>query len=155
MASQVISFHYTLTSRAGEQLDFSRGQEPFSFLTEKKQIIPGLEKELLGMKPGDKRQIAVAAKEAYGSRRDELVVRVPREKLPGSEVKVGDRFRGGPEDDAPVFRVSEISESEATLDANHPLAGVDLVFDVEIVATRAATPEEIQHGHAHDGHGHH
>jgi FKBP-type peptidyl-prolyl cis-trans isomerase SlyD len=153
---QVISFHYTLTSTEGEVLDSSTGKPAFSFLTGSRQIIPGLEKEMILLKKGDKKKISVVAAEAYGQQNPELVVKVSPKDLPAQNIQVGDRFKGGAEEHAPIFRVIEITDQEITLDANHPMAGKDLHFDVEITDVRDASEEELQHGHAHDPHsGHH
>lgn len=154
---KVISFHYTLTDSAGKTLDTSAGGDPFSFMEGVSQIIPGLEREVLDLAAGTKKKIAVAAADAYGLKNDSLVVTVPKSQLPsgGAEIAIGDRFKGGQEDHAPIFTVTRVTESDVTLDGNHPLAGVDLVFDIEITDVRAATEEEIAHGHAHGPHGHH
>jgi FKBP-type peptidyl-prolyl cis-trans isomerase SlyD len=118
------------------------------------QIIPGLERQIVSLKQGDKKKIEVPAIEAYGVRDKTKIIRVPLEQLPSKTVKVGDRFSGGQDAHAPVFVVTEVSATEATLDCNHPLAGVDLTFDVEVTSAREATAEEITHGHAHGEHGH-
>jgi FKBP-type peptidyl-prolyl cis-trans isomerase SlyD len=118
-------------------------------------IIPGLEKELKSMNTGDKKKVKVPAKEAYGEKRSDLVLQVPKSQFPADvTLKVGDRFKAGPDDHSPIFVVLNIGE-EITLDGNHPLAGKDLNFDVEITEARAATKEELDHGHAHGGDGHH
>jgi FKBP-type peptidyl-prolyl cis-trans isomerase SlyD len=98
----------------------------------------------------------VAAADAYGEVNLSLIVRVPKDKLPVQEIHVGDRFRGGPDQHSPIFMVTEILANEVVLDGNHPLAGQDLQFDVEITGMRSATEEEKSHGHAHgpEGHGH-
>lgn len=156
--TRVITFHYTLTDAAGKTLDSSAGGEPFSFMEGASQIIPGLEREVLGLDPGTKKKIPVAAADAYGQKNDSLIVTVPKSQLPkGDDILLGDRFKGGQEDSAPIYTVTKITDSDVELDGNHPLAGVDLVFDIEITAVRQATEEELAHGHAHgpEGHGHH
>ncbi|MBU3759792.1 MAG: peptidylprolyl isomerase [Candidatus Omnitrophica bacterium] len=156
---RVISFHYTLTDSSGKRLDSSAGGEPFSFMEGVMQIVPGLERELTALEPGTKKRIPVAAQDAYGVKKDDLIVTVAKSQMPsgGSDISIGDRFKGGAEDHAPIFTVTHLTDTDVTLDANHPLAGVDLVFDVEITGIRPATDEEIAHGHAHgpEGHGHH
>ncbi len=156
--ARVISFHYILTDGEGRTLDSSKGGEAFSFMEGARQIIPGLEREVLELAPGTKKKISVAAQDAYGVKQEGLVVTVAKNQLPaGQDIQVGDRFRGGAEEDAPIYTVTEVQGEEVTLDANHPLAGLDLVFDIEITNVREATDEEKAHGHAHgpDGHGHH
>ncbi len=154
MKKRVVSFHYTLTDADGKMLDSSSGREPLTYMEGVGQIIPGLEKELANLKKGDKRKISVAAAEAYGLRDEAKIIKVPRETLPAQGIKVGDRFTGGDDPHAPIFVVIESSETEVTLDANHPLASVDLTFDIELTDFREATAEEISHGHAHGEHGH-
>jgi FKBP-type peptidyl-prolyl cis-trans isomerase SlyD len=156
--TRVISFHYTLTNKAGEVIDTSRDQqEPFSYLEGKSQIIPGLEKVLALLSVGDTKKIEVAAAEAYGMPDAQLIVEVPRDKLPGNqEINVGDQFQAsGPQGEMLLFRVLELNGDQVKLDGNHPLAGEDLVFDVEIMKIRDATATELAHGHAHHGDGHH
>lgn len=157
MAAQVTAFHYTLKNKQGQTLDSSEGQEPLAFIQGSGQIIPGLERRMEGLKAGDKKTFVIPPAEAYGERNEDWVVTAKRSELPGS-AKVGDRFRGGEEEDAPIFAVMAIEGDEVRLDANHPLAGVELHFDISVTETRPATAEEIAHGHVHDsrsGHGHH
>ena len=123
MPARVISFHYTLTDPDGKQLDSSQGRPPMSFLEGVGQIIPGLESALGKMSPGDKQQVKVAAKDAYGDRNEEHVAKVPIDKLPTREVKVGDRFQIGEKDHSSVVTVTGVDEDTVTLDGNHPLAG--------------------------------
>lgn len=155
MTKKVISFHYTLTDPAGKTLDSSAGGEPLTFLEGVGQIIPGLESELGKMKVGDKKKVSVKAANAYGDPDPQNVIEVPREKMPGQKITVGDRFRAGQGGNAPVVTVTKVTDSHVTLDGNHPLAGVDLTFDVEITEIRDATKEELDHGHAHGAAGHH
>jgi FKBP-type peptidyl-prolyl cis-trans isomerase SlyD len=149
MPARVISFHYTLTDPDGKQLDSSQGRKPMSFLEGVGQIIPGLESALGKMSVGDTQQVQVAAKDAYGDREEDRVFRVPIDKMPTREVKVGERFRAGDEERTAVVTVTEVEEDTVTLDGNHPLAGVDLTFDVEVTEIRDATEEELSHGHVH------
>ena len=155
MGARVISFHYTLTDPDGNQLDSSQGSDPLSFLEGGGQIIPGLEQALGKLESGAKTQVQVAAKDAYGEHSAENVIEVSRDKLPAEEVKVGDQFRAGEDARSPIVTVTAVSDQSVTLDGNHPLAGVDLTFDVEITEIRDATDEEISHGHAHGPGGHH
>lgn len=156
MSQRVISFHYTLTDPAGRILDSSEGLEPLTFLQGVGQIIPGLENVLVKLKVGDKQRIIVKAADAYGEMDPNLILQVPRVRLPERDLKLGDRFRAGQGPQAPVVVVTQITDTMVTLDANHPLAGLDLAFDIEIIGIREATPEEIAHGHTHDArdHGH-
>ena len=155
MNAKVISFHYTLTDHAGTTLDSSAGSEPLAFLVGSGQIIPGLETHLLTMKVGDKRRVLVPAKDAYGDKDPANTTEVPLDQMPAKNIQVGDRFRAGTDHHAPVVLVTKVTDTHVTLDANHPLAGKDLTFDVEITEIRDATPEESSHGHVHGPGGHH
>jgi FKBP-type peptidyl-prolyl cis-trans isomerase SlyD len=151
---RVVSFHYTLKNKNGETLDSSAGEEPLSYLENSGHIIPGLESELKKMQAGDKKLIQIAAKDAYGERRDDLIVDAQKTQFPPEATpKKGDQFRAGP--NSPVFTVLDVTDTIVKLDGNHPLAGEDLSFDVEIVEIRDATDEEVAHGHVHGAHGHH
>jgi FKBP-type peptidyl-prolyl cis-trans isomerase SlyD len=155
MSKNVISFHYTLTDQSGKTLDASADGEPLTFLEGSGQIIPGLEAEILTMKVGDKKHVTVKARDAYGAHDPANVMEVPLDKMPTKGIKVGDRFRAGKSSDAPVVTVTKVTETHVTLDGNHPLAGMDLTFDVEITQVRGATEDELAHGHVHGDGGHH
>lgn len=148
---RIVTIHYHLTDSSGQTIDSSEGRGEFAYLEGAGQIIPGLEKALSTLAAGDERRVQLSAAEAYGERRPELVLTVPKTKLPQADVKVGDRFRGGPDEHAPVFTVIEVADDSVKLDGNHPLAGVDLTFQVRVVSMRPASAQEIQHGHSHDG----
>jgi len=152
MSHKVIAFHYKLTDTHGKALDASDAGEPLAFMTGAGQIIPGLEKILVLMNKGDKRRIEVEAKDAYGERDLGRIVNIQRSQLPEGEVKVGDMFHGP---NGEVVTVTAVALDSVTLDANHPLAGQNLIFDVEIATVRDATKEEVAHGHAHGEDGHH
>ncbi len=114
------------------------------FLEGSGQIIDGLEEPLLQMAAGEKRDVVVPPERAYGRREAELVQQVPRANLPVGDLQVGDQFQTGPDRSAPVVTVVAIEGDQVMLDANHPLAGQVLHFEVELVAVRAATPAELQ-----------
>lgn len=154
--SRVVTFHYTLRDPAGLVLDTSAGGEPVTYLEGAGQIIDGLEEQLRGAAAGTKSRVQVPAARAYGERDPAQQQRVKRALLPVTgELQVGDTFQAGADRGAPVVKVLAIEGDDVLLDANHPLAGVDLTFDVEITGVRSATPEEIRHGHAHGPGGHH
>ena len=144
MTPNIISFHYTLTNPAGATLDSSVGREPLTFMTGSGQIIPGLESQLEALKIGDKQRLSVAAKDAYGEPDPLRIFDVPREKFPEKSVKIGDQFRLGNDHQATVATVVSVTDALVRIDTNHPLAGVDLTFAVELIAKRAATPEELE-----------
>jgi len=143
-APRHLTFHYTLRNRDGRILDTSRGAAPLSCLEGAGQIIEGLEDSLGRMTEGETRQVVVPPERAYGLREAELVQKVPRGHLPVDDVKVGDQFQTGPDRSAPVVTVVAVEGEVVLLDANHPLAGEELHFEVELIALRAATPEELQ-----------
>ncbi len=152
----VVSMHYTLTDDSGDVLDSSRGGEPFSYLHGHNNIIPGLEKALEGTEAGFKSKVTVAPAEGYGEKNAEAVFEAPREHFPPDmKLEIGARvYADGP--NGPItLTVVKLTESGAVLDANHPLAGKTLHFDVEITTVRSATAEELAHGHVHGEGGHH
>ena len=147
---RVVTFHYTLRDPSGRIIDTSAGSEPITYLEGAGQIIDGLDEQLRFAAAGEKAQVLVPAAKAYGEHDPAQVQRVKRGLLPvDGELKIGDQFQTGPDRYAPVVRVAAIEGDEVLLDANHPLAGVDLAFDVEVVAVRQPTPVELAHGHAH------
>lgn len=155
---RVVTFHYTLRDPAGQVLDSSAGGDPITYLEGAGQIIDGLDEQLRFAAAGDKSRVTVPAAKAYGERDPQQVQRVKRTQLPvDGEIKVGDQFQAGTDRFSPVVTVAGIEGDEVLLDGNHPLAGVDLTFDVQVVGAREATRDELAHGHAHgpDGHSGH
>jgi FKBP-type peptidyl-prolyl cis-trans isomerase SlyD len=148
-AAQVYTIHYTLKDSEGEVLESSIGDEPMSFLAGVGQVIPGLEKQLAGLKMGDKKLISVVAAEAYGEYDDDLVAQVPRAQFPKKDIEVGEQFQTDAGGGQQVVVVTELSDEFVTIDGNHPLAGEDLQFDIEVLTIRDATKDELAHGHAH------
>jgi FKBP-type peptidyl-prolyl cis-trans isomerase SlyD len=152
---KVVSFHYTLTNAQGDVLDQSQ-EHPMPYLHGAGNIIPGLEKELAGKKVGDKLTVNVPAAEAYGEYHEQLVNDVPREAFQGvDQIEPGMQFQANTPEGVQVITVKAVNGETVTVDANHPLAGQDLNFDVEIVEVREATEEESAHGHVHGVGGHH
>jgi len=151
---QVVSMKYTLTDAKGEVLDQS-SEGPLEYLHGHGNIIPGLEQALDGLKVGDTKQVHVPAAQAYGELKADLKFSVDRQAFGDTEPQTGMvvQLHGG--DQHMVARITGVAETEVHLDANHPLAGQDLNFDVEIAGIREATPEELAHGHVHGPHGHH
>lgn len=151
--------HYKLTDPQGQVLDSSHGHGPMAYLHGVGQIIPGLEKALEGKGAGEKLAVTVEPDEAYGPRDEQKVRTVMRSKFGrNARVEVGMQFQAQSPDGAHgVARVIGLEGDVVTVDANHPLAGVPLTFEVSIEAIRDATDEELEHGHAHgpDGHHHH
>ncbi len=146
----VVSIEYSLTV-GGEVVDTTEGDEPLQFLQGHQNIIPGLERELAGMKIGEKKTVTVSPEEAYGEVDPENIIEVPRSEFPeeiplepGIELEV--KNADGEELSATI---AGITQETVKLDFNHPLAGKQLTFEVEIVDLREATEEELTHGHVH------
>lgn len=148
---RVVSIDYTLRDNNGNLIDSSEGSDPLEYLHGNGNIIPGLEKELAGKKAGDKLICSIAAADAYGERDDSLIFKVNKSEFEGADVEVGMQFEAHGEDGAQIVTVVGIEGDEVTIDANHPLAGETLNFDVKVVDVREATPEELEHGHVHGG----
>jgi len=152
---QVYSFSYVLRDQSGEVLDSSGEGQSISFLEGSGMIIDGLERALRSMAVGQQRKVALSPEQSYGLRDERQVQKVNRKVLPVEDLEVGAMFQTGEDRHSPVVRVAHIDGDEVTLDANHPLAGQRLFFDVELLKKRPATPEEIAHGHVHGPGGHH
>ena len=149
------SVHYTGTfPDSGDEFDSSRGGDPLTFLVGHKGMIPGFERELMGAISGDSRTFTLEPDDAYGMPSDELVQEVPRDMFPEDmPLDLGTMLMsdGGP------FRIIAITDNTVRCDFNNPMAGKTLHFEVEVMDVRAATEDELAHGHAHgpDGHHHH
>lgn len=153
--NKVVYIHYTLTNNAGETLDSSSGGEPLAYLHGFGNIISGLEKALVGKEAGDNVNVVIDPEDAYGERSDQLIQDVPREALQNIEdLQEGMQLQAQTEQGVQVFTVTSVGVEKVTLDANHPLAGETLTFDVEITEIRDASSEELEHGHVHGAGGH-
>jgi FKBP-type peptidyl-prolyl cis-trans isomerase SlyD len=147
----VVAIHYTLTNDHGEELDSSRGSDPLTYLHGAGSLIPGLERELIGLAAGEDITVVVQPEDGYGEVMSQLIQEVPLAALSGIEgLEVGMQLQSrSPDGRVQNLVVDAIGSESATLNANHPLAGQVLHFDVRIESVRAATPEEIAHGHVH------
>ncbi|HVV49061.1 MAG TPA: peptidylprolyl isomerase [Polyangia bacterium] len=153
---KAVTIHYTVKDEAGEVLDTSRGRDPLDYLQGLGNIVPGLEKALAGKAAGDKLEVTLAPEEAYGVRDEKNVRNVPLRKLSvEGKLAPGARCRVQVPDGFQLGLVQAVRGDYATVDLNHPLAGMRLAFEVEVVAVREATPEELAHGHVHGAGGHH
>lgn len=129
-----VRVHYTGTLDGGEVFDSSRGRDPLEFTLGAGQVIPGFEEAVAGMSMGDERRVTIPSARAYGERRDDLRVTVGRSEFPeGVEPAVGQHLEMRQGEQRMVVRVAEIGDEEVVLDANHPLAGQNLTFDLELV----------------------
>jgi FKBP-type peptidyl-prolyl cis-trans isomerase SlyD len=153
---KVVLIHYTLKNDAGETLDSSSGGEPLAYLHGQGNLIPGLEKALEGKQAGDKLSVSVEPGAGYGQRDDKLVQQVPRRQFGGANVQPGMQFHAQTsQGQTRVVTVTNIAGDMVTVDGNHPLAGENLHFDVEVTEVRDASAEELEHGHVHGPGGHH
>lgn len=152
----VASFHYTLTNDAGEVVDSSRGREPLTYLQGAGNIVPGLERAMDGRSAGDSFSVAVAPELGYGVRHEQLVQEVPRTAFQGVDaIEPGMSFQARTPQGTHSVTVTQVTDQTVTVDGNHPLAGQTLHFAIEVTEVRAATSEEIAHGHVHGPGGHH
>ncbi len=145
-----VTMHYTLTID-GEVVDTSEGEEPIYFLQGHQNIIPGLERELYGMAPGDSQEATVKPEDAYGEVNPDDIQEVSKEEFPDDfplEPGVGLDMQNQ-EGELLEAIVHSVGEDTVKLDFNHPLAGKTLHFKVTVVALRTATEEELEHGHVH------
>lgn len=150
-ANSVVAIDYTLTDDSKTQLDSSAGGEPLRYLHGARNIIPGLENALTGKSAGDELQVTVQPEDGYGPVDPELIQDAPLSAFQGvDDVKPGMQFQAqGPDGQSRVITVREVHEDSVSIDGNHPLAGRVLHFAVKIADVRAATAEEIEHGHVH------
>jgi len=147
---KAVSFHYTLTNQDGEQIESSRDKEPMTYLHGARNIIPGLESAMVGKAVGDEFKVTIEPAQAYGEKVQAKIQRIsskhfkfPKKLKPGQVV--GLQTKNGPV----KATIVKIGRFNVDVDANHPLAGQTLTFDVEVSAVRDATEEELAHGHAH------
>jgi FKBP-type peptidyl-prolyl cis-trans isomerase SlyD len=151
---KVIKMNYTLTDATGNVLDSSQ-EEPMEYLQGHQNIIPGLENALEGLKPGDKKQVTVQPEQGYGTHNPELIFGLPLTQFGEEAPQPGMVVQLQSEEGVMMATIVKQEGDQIILDANHPLAGQVLNFDVEILGIREASPEELTHGHPHGPHGHH
>ena len=154
---KVVSMHYALRDAGGEILDSSEGQAPLDYLHGYGNIIAGLEKALENKAAGEKLNAVIPPEEGYGIREESLVKNVPLSNFQDPQaVEVGSQFQAETSQGPRLATVTQVDDKNVTVDLNHPLADQTLNFDIDVVAVRDATEEELAHGHAHgpEGHGH-
>ena len=156
-ADTVVTFHYALSDDAGHPLESSQGREPLTVLIGHGGLVPGVERALLDHEAGDKFEVVVPPAEGYGERREGWIERVPKKMFrdpdrlrPGMQTVFQHRTGG-----TRVVTVAKIGSSVIDVDLNHPMAGRTLHFALELTDVREASPEELEHGHAHGPGGHH
>lgn len=152
----VVTMDYTLTDDEGNVIDSSQGHQPLTYVHGIGAIIPGLEKALEGKQAGEQLHVTIEPAQGYGERHEALTQVVPMDRFEGVEtLEVGMQFQAETENGMHVVTVTDIEGGNVTIDANHPLAGQHLTFDVTIRDVRPASAEEISHGHVHGPGGHH
>jgi peptidylprolyl isomerase len=131
-----VRVHYTGMLGDGSQFDSSRErQEPMEFTIGQRQLIPSFEQAVVGMEPGDSKTVNISSGDAYGPHDPSQVIKMSRSQIPDSiDLKIGLRLQGrSPSGQTSVFTVTDLTESSVTMDGNHPLAGQDLTFEIELV----------------------
>jgi len=137
----MVSIEYTLKGTDGKVIDSSKGREPLKYVHGQKSMIPGLEKELTGMKVGSEKNVTVKPEDAYGLVNPNAYQEIPKEKIPPNALKVGAVLQGQDGQGRPMLaRIKEIKEKSVVIDMNHPMAGKTLVFNVKIVDIQPAPP---------------
>jgi FKBP-type peptidyl-prolyl cis-trans isomerase 2 len=132
-----VRLHYTGRLADGQVFDSSRDRQPLEFTLGEGQVIPGFEAAVDGMQPGEEKRVTVPAVDAYGARRDELLLAVPRAQIPdGIDPAPGEQLELSQDGHSFVVTVNEVTDDTVVLDANHPLAGQDLTFELELVEIR-------------------
>lgn len=154
-AQKVVSIHYTLTDNDGNILDTSSNGEPLNYIQGIGALIAGMEEGLEGKLKGDKLQLKIAPEKGYGIHQPEMIQQVPMSAFGGQMVSPGMQFEAGTEEQRFIVTVTDVNDEFATIDGNHPLAGIELNFDVEVLEVREASEEELDHGHVHGPGGHH
>jgi FKBP-type peptidyl-prolyl cis-trans isomerase SlyD len=139
--NRVVSIDYTLTGEDGTVLDTSKGEEPLAYIHGTGSLVEGLEAALEGKAPPDHVSVSVPPDKGYGMHDDSIV----------TELELGMQFEIQGDGEAHLVTVVGMDDDEVTVDGNHPLAGLTLHFDVDVVEVREATPDELQHGHVHQG----
>ena len=137
----LVSIEYTLKGTDGKVIDSSKGKEPLKYVHGQRTMIPGLEKELTGMKVGGEKNVTVKPEDAYGQISPNAIQEIPKEKIPPNALKVGAVLQGQDEQGRPMLaRIKEIKDKSVIIDMNHPMAGKTLVFNVKIVDIQPAPP---------------
>ena len=151
----VVSIDYTLKDKDGTVLDSSKGREPLAYIHGTGSIVLGLEEALEGKDQGVTLTVSVPPEKGYGQRDAKLSQKVPRSMFDVQDLSPGMRFHAQAEHGSHVVTVTAVDKDSVTVDANHPLAGETLNFEVTVTEVRAATAEELAHGHVHGEGGHH
>ena len=154
-SKKAVTINYTLKDDDGKVLDTSEGRDPLTYLHGVGNLVPGLEAALEGKRAGDAIEATLTPEQGYGERDERQVRNVPLRKLPDGKAEVGMRYRIQTDEGSSAALVTAVRGDYATIDANHPLAGMTLHFQVAVLEVRDATAEELEHGHVHGPGGHH
>lgn len=155
-SQQVVRFHYSVAEVGQPPVEDSRESgEPMTILLGTASIIPGLERALRNRAVGDRFEVSVNADEAYGARNDNLIQRVPKKYVTERNPQPGQRIVLQTQQGPRAVTIVKVGQTVIDVDLNHPMAGKDLIFDIEMVEIREASAEEISHGHVHGDGGHH
>ncbi|OHU86623.1 MULTISPECIES: FKBP-type peptidyl-prolyl cis-trans isomerase [Pseudoalteromonas] len=147
--NKVVSMHYAVLDNDSNTIDNTFDGEPLVFIVGTGYLIPGLENALMDKQVGDKLSVTVEPEQGYGERHDNLMQAVPKSMFEGMEIEVGMQFRATTDDGDQLVMIIDIQDDEVVVDGNHPLSGITLNFDVEILEVRDATEDELAHGHVH------
>lgn len=148
----VVTIDYTLTNDDGQVIDTSSNSQPLAYIHGTGSIIPGLEAALEGKDKGEEVKVSIPPEQAYGERDDELKQVVPKDRFDGvDKLEPGMQFQAQSEGGVRIVTISAVEGDDVTVDANHPLAGETLHFEVAVREVREASAEELEHGHVHDG----
>lgn len=149
-SGKVVSIDYVLTNDTGQELDRSEEGKPLAYLHGKAQIIEGLEKALVGLEAGESKKVSIAPEEAYGEMDPSQRLQMPKSNFPENmPLEPGVQFQADLGGQTAVLFIESVDGDQVTVNANHPLAGQTLHFDVKVTEVREATEEEKEHGHAH------
>jgi FKBP-type peptidyl-prolyl cis-trans isomerase SlyD len=146
---KAVKIHFTVTDSDKNEIDSTPENEPLEFIHGNGLLIEALENALTGHEPNDKLMLELNAEKAYGPRQKALLQAMPIAMFDGMEVEPGMQFRATTDDGEHSVIVLEVDDEQIVVDGNHPLAGLDLIFDIEVIDVRDATAEELDHGHIH------
>lgn len=157
---KVVSMHFNVKDAEDTQIDTTYPDQPLAFIQGSGLLVAALEDAIYGMVAGDKKSVSLEPDQAYGPRYEQLLQTMPKDMFDGMDVEVGMQFRATTDEGEQTVIVVGVDEQGITVDGNHPLAGIPLTFEVEIVEVREPTEEELSHGHVHAdgsscGHQHH
>ncbi|CCQ10759.1 FKBP-type peptidyl-prolyl cis-trans isomerase SlyD [Pseudoalteromonas luteoviolacea B = ATCC 29581] len=154
----VVKLHYAVLDNEKNTIDNTFDEAPMEVIIGAGYLIPGLEDALIGKSAGDTLSVSVPPEKGYGERYDNLTQAVPKSMFEGMEIEVGMQFRATTDEGDQLVVIIGIEGDDVIVDGNHPLSGITLNFDVEIIDVREATADELEHGHVHGegcNHGHH